>query len=207
MQNAKACKARFLQNGKVQNLLLIFLVLVIGLGVLTRPALAQEELKFEIKGGGEATESQKKIEYQLPYPGILPDHPLYRLKMVRDKIWGFLIRDPLKKSQWSLLMADKRIWASEMLVDKEKFDLAVSTATKAEKYLEQAVNQAYQAEKMGKGEKAFFEKIQRASLKHEEILQGILTKAKEELRPVIEGTLDYPKNANQKILMLLEKEP
>lgn len=186
-------------------LILLLLFLAVCLGIFVRPLSAQEKLEFQVRG--EATKSPERVEYQLPWPGILPDHPLYRLKMVRDRIWGFLIRDPMRKSQWCLLMADKRIWASEMLADKGKFELAVSTATKAEKYLERAVNQAYQAEKMGRGEKASFEKIQRASLKHEEILQGILAKAPEELRPAIEGTLDYAKNANQKILMLLEKGP
>lgn len=93
-----------------------------------------------------------------------------------------------------------------MLVDKGKFDLVVSTTTKAEKYLEMAVNQAYQAEKMGKGDRVFFEKILNASLKHQEMLEEILEKTPEELKSVIEETLGYPKNANQKILELLEEE-
>lgn len=183
-----------MQNLKCKILLL--LVLVIGWGVLARPVLAQEKLEFEIAEGTE-------IEYDLPWPGVLPDHPLYWLKMIRDRIWGFLIRDPLKKSQWCLLMADKRIWAAQLLIDKGKFGLVVSTVTKAEKYLERAVSRAYQAEEMGKGDKIFFEKIAKASLKHEEILQEILDKAPEELKTVIEETLEYPKSAKQKILKLL----
>lgn len=186
-----------MQNLKCKILLL--LVLVIGWGVLARPVLAQEKLEFEITEGTE-------IEYDLPWPGILPDHPLYWLKMIRDRIWGFLIRDPLKKSQWCLLMADKRIWAAQLLIDKGKFGLVVSTATKAEKYLERAVSRAYQAEEMGKGDKIFFEKIAKASLKHEEILQEILDKAPEELKTAIEETLEYPKSAKQKILVLLEEK-
>ena len=183
--------------------LIILLICSFAYLLIIRPTLAQEKLEFEVKG--EAT-TTSEVEYVLPYPGILPDHPLYWLKMIRDRVWGFLIRDPLKKSKWCLLMADKRVWAAQMLVEKGKFDLAVSTATKAEKYLERAVNRAYQAEKMGKRDEVFFEKIFKASLKHEEVLQEILEKMPGELKPVIEKTLEYPRNANQKILMLLEKE-
>lgn len=183
---------------KMQNLLLVLLVLIIGWGIFARPALAQESLEFEV-----AETAGEKVEYSFPYPGILPDHPLYRLKMIRDRIWGFLIRDPLKKAEWCLLMADKRIWAAQMLIEKGKFDLAVSTATKAEKYLERAVSRTYQAETMGKGDKVFFEKIAKACLKHEEVLKEVSQKIPEDLKPVIEKILEYPRNAREKILRLL----
>ncbi len=190
---------------QISNLLLLLLVLVVGWGVFVRSVAADGELEFTVEEGMEATEATEKVEYELPWPGILPDHPLYRLKMLRDRIWGFLIRDPLRKSQWCLLMADKRIWASQMLMEKGKFNLAVTTATKAEKYLERAVGRAFQAEKMGKGNKTFFEKILKASVKHEEMLQDILAKVPDELKPATEDALDYPKRANQKTLILLEE--
>src|SRR3989344_6947435 len=78
-----------------------------------------------------ATESAK-IEYYLAYPGILPDHPLYKLKVLRDKITPLLIQDPLKKADFYLLQSDKGILATAMLVDKNKIDLAQDTAFKAE---------------------------------------------------------------------------
>ena len=177
--------------------ILLSLALIVALGIFVRPALAQETLEVEVK---------EEIEYDLAWPGLLPDHPLYRLKMIRDKIWGFLIRDPLKKSQWCLLMADKRIWAAQLLMEKGKFDLAVSTATKAEKYLERAVDRAYQAKEMGGGDNVFFEKILNASLKHEEILQEIQQNFPEELKSTIEEIREYPKSVNQKMLMLLSEE-
>ena len=34
---------------------------------------------------------QEKIAYNLPYPGLLPDNPLYLAKVVRDRIADFLI--------------------------------------------------------------------------------------------------------------------
>jgi hypothetical protein len=46
-------------------------------------------------------------EYMLPYPGILPDHPLYFIKSLRDKLMEMLISDPIKKGQFYLLQSDK----------------------------------------------------------------------------------------------------
>lgn len=49
------------------------------------------------------------VEYTLPYPGILPTHPLYMIKLLRDKIIEMLITDPLSKSEFYILQADKKL--------------------------------------------------------------------------------------------------
>ncbi len=61
-----------------------------------------------------------KVEYNLPYPGILPDHPLYFLKQLRDKILDFLITDPVKKAEFYILQADKRLSMGIALTDEKK---------------------------------------------------------------------------------------
>ena len=67
-----------------------------------------ENLADEAEEGMESeeatTEAQEEItesvNYQLPYPGrILPDHPLYFLKMIRDRIWLFFTTNSLKKAE------------------------------------------------------------------------------------------------------------
>lgn len=140
----------------------------------------------------EVSEVQEKVEYSLPWPGILPDHPFYFLKVLRDRVWGFLVRDPLKKAEWALLMADKRVWAGQMLVEKGKETLGVSTLTKAEKYLEQALVKAEEAKAQGGNVDSFLGKLGRASLKHEEILGEVLDLVSEESQAVIERMIEYP---------------
>ena len=34
------------------------------------------------------------VDYNLPYPGILPDHPLYPLQKIRDWLLVTFTRDP-----------------------------------------------------------------------------------------------------------------
>ena len=47
-----------------------------------------------------ATESAAtvQIEYYLPYPGVLPDSPLYKLKMVRDRVKLWITRDATRNA-------------------------------------------------------------------------------------------------------------
>ena len=40
----------------------------------------------------------QRVDYELPYPGLLPDSPLYFLKISRDRLIEFMIGDPIKKS-------------------------------------------------------------------------------------------------------------
>ena len=71
-----------------------------------------------------------KVEYYLPYPGILPDSPLYKIKAIRDRVQLVLTFDEVQKAERELLYADKRVGAAWALADGGKADLAVSTATK-----------------------------------------------------------------------------
>lgn len=79
-------------------------------------------------------------EYELPYPGILPDHPFYILKVVRDRIVIFFTKKPQDKVSLYILLADKRLAMGEKLVEKKKEKQAAETISKGEKYLLRAVD-------------------------------------------------------------------
>lgn len=78
--------------------------------------------------------NDQKLNYELPYPGILPDNPLYLVKALRDRLQEFTIRDTIKKAEYYLLLSDKRVSAAQLLVKKGKDKQSVSTLSKAEKY-------------------------------------------------------------------------
>lgn len=130
----------------------------------------------------------QKVEYYLPYPGILPDSPLYKVKALRDRISLWLVTDPGKKAEKELLLADKRIGAAVALLDGGKDELAVSTATKGEKYLEQAVNRVLVMADTGQDVKSLLLILSNATAKHEEMVVGIVGKT-EQGRGVAEKTL------------------
>src|SRR3989304_4320145 len=70
------------------------------------------------------------VEYDLPYPGILPDHPLYFLKLIRDKILILSARNLTKKSELYLLFADKHLSMGQLLRGKGNLDLSTTTFAK-----------------------------------------------------------------------------
>ncbi len=67
------------------------------------------------------------VEYTLPYPGILPDHPLFFLKSWRDKILCTLISNPTRRVEYHQLLADKYLNMGIFLVEKQNKNLAVDT--------------------------------------------------------------------------------
>lgn len=173
---------------------LIVLGLVFSVWVLAVSAVngrhAQAQTAVEAT---EAAEEQQpavatRVDYYLPYPGILPDHPLYWLKMIRDRVRLWLTREPLARAERLLLYADKRLGAGWALIDGEKVDLGVTTLTKAEKYLERAM---VTARSLGEGTEAtrFKEKLDKATAKHKEVLRDLMNKAGDEHKGVMEQML------------------
>ena len=118
-----------------------------------------------------ATESGK-IEYDFAYPGILPDHPAYKIKVLRDKVMERFTSDPEKKISFYLLQGDKGILAASMLVDKNNFALAKETALKAENNLTLINFLLKDSDRKLKPQT--FDKIKTASLKHQEVLRDII---------------------------------
>ncbi len=112
-----------------------------------------------------------KVVYILPYPGILPDNPLYFLKAARDKILDFITRDNLQKAQLYLLLSDKRAAMAILLVKEGKDSLAVSTISKAEKYALKIPQLLQAAKEQGSAASAeFISKVKLSNAKHKEII-------------------------------------
>ncbi len=130
--------------------------------------------------------SQESVDYYLPYPGILPDHPMYWLKMVRDKVQLWLTTKTESKAEKLLLYADKRLGAGWALVEGGKVSLGVTTLTKAEKYLEQAM---MLSSELDESKTEFREKLSKAARKHQEVIMIINEKVGEEQRQVLEQIL------------------
>lgn len=153
-------------------------------------AVEQSLPKEEVAAPSATASVSEKEDYALPYSGLLPDHPLYFLKMARDRIQLWLTRQPLARTKLLLHYADKRIAASLALAEKGKVGLAISTATKAEKYLEQALEAAKLAEVRGEDTKDFYHQFFKATEKHEKVLLGVLSRTPGEAQAAVESVLE-----------------
>jgi len=141
---------------------------------------------------------QPKIEYFLAYPGILPDSPMYKLKMTRDRVWLWLTTDTLKRAELLLLYADKRVGAGKVLIEGNQVPLGISTITKGEKYLESAIEEAGKAKARGRNVGVLGKNIKNASLKYEEILVGLHEKINSDGKSAVNDLLKSLKILQEK---------
>jgi len=91
-------------------------------------------------------------------------------------------------------------------MNRDKSELSVSTLTKAEKYLEEAVSLEKDARKKGSDTKALLPEIAMSILKHRQLLEEILLAAPENAKPVIVKTLDVNKRLFSDIKMSLNSQ-
>lgn len=130
-----------------------------------------------------------RVEYVLPYPGILPDNPLYVLKTFRDKILEIVIGDPIKKAEFYLLQSDKHLNAAVLLLVKDKSDLAAMELVKSDEQLQKSLtklNELVESNRDWPGEVS--EKMTKAIAKRRElfntwmnITQGLMKEKAESL--------------------------
>lgn len=176
---------------------LVFAIAVLGTSVLrtTGPNYAFSGPMSQV--AGESTPSAS-VEYYLPYPGILPDHFLWPLKALRDRLWLFLTRDEAKRADLLLLFADKRVGMANVLIRGGKPELGVETAQKAGQYLEQAFAAQQKAEREEEDAAQFLDRLARSSLKHQEVLEALMTWVPEDARPMLNRAIDYSRRVYEK---------
>lgn len=146
----------------------------------------------------------EKVDYFLVYPGILPDHFLYPVKMIRDRIWLFLTTDYLRRFELLILFGDKRLGAGRALIEGNKVDLGITTITKAEKYLERAQAQLaiVKNKKKEASQSEAKEKIEKSLRKHQEVIEELREKLSDEDKRKLDGA----QQLNQRLRERLQKE-
>jgi len=174
--------------------------------VIATANLAAATIKFAVSPvpSPEASVSSKpQSSYFLAYPGILPDNPLYRFKMVRDRIWEWLTTGSGSRAKLFLLYADKRLGAGKALIDGNKVSLGVSTILKGEKYFERAILEAEKEKKIKRGQLSTFgETLRTAYLKYEEVLLELKEKASPDVKPAIDDLLKFLKSLQEKAAVI-----
>jgi hypothetical protein len=178
-------------------LIVVFSAWSVGRGQLVGKAgaVSEEELNKAKTASVAAAPKAVKIQtsesdYYLPYPGILPDHPLYIFKAVRDQIRLWLTWNAKDNAKLRLMLADKRIGAAEVLAIGGKQKLADDVALRAEQYLKTVV------EKSGSLDDKFKEEVGKAVRKHGEVLVNMKEKANME----VEGVFKTAVEMNQLLL-------
>lgn len=181
----------------LSTVILAFIVLSVSVlrSSAIRPSMAFFSATPKPKLIEDAQEKKIDILYVMPFPGrILPDSPFWPLKALRDRLWMLVTTNPMRKAELSLLFADKRLMSSYELFKLGKSQLALSTLTKAEKYLEEGSVLEKNERQGGLDTKSFLFTLATASLKHREVIEGMLNIVPDDIKPEVIKTEDYSRN-------------
>jgi hypothetical protein len=135
-----------------------------------------------------------RVDYSLPFSGgVLPDSPFWSIKVLRDKLWLFITTDATRRADLQLLFADKRVGSAKILFEQNKPALGVATLEKAEGYLIAASESEKKIRASGGDTKDLLDRLNRASLKHYELIARMYDSAPDEARPLIIRFKEIPK--------------
>ena len=175
-----------------------FLILYLAIGIIS-PFRPQEI-------AAQTNASPTPVDYKLPYPGLLPDHPLYPIKKIRDKILYILNPSPIKKIELNLLFADKKIGMAESLFEREKVELGLETLREGQNDLIIAASQLPILLKNNTLPVGLSDKIELAAKKHREILTNFsITQSDEIIQKKIYEVIKLNDQATQIVSSLKEK--
>lgn len=113
------------------------------------------------------------VDYQLPFPGILPDHPLYTLKKIRDWLLFTFNSNPVKKIELNLLFADKKIGMAQNLVEKKQFSLGLDIILESQTDLLKSAQELPDLSENNLLPVGLPDKIELSTKKHREIINEL----------------------------------
>lgn len=125
-----------------------------------------------------------KSEVNLPYPGILPGHPMYFIKNLRDKFTIFIVRNPVDRARVLLFHSRKQLAIAMAL--KEGGDRKTALKTSWEYFKESITTQVDKKE-----ERITLALNQLSTLREREtnFIEPDLVQEKEKVRALILGKI------------------
>lgn len=178
---------------------------------LATPSLAQEKQRAGVMTPvstiAVVSVTPPPVGYVLPYPGILPDHPLYILKVGRDRLVLFFTRDPLEKIKIKHHLADKRLMMGKTLIEKGKIDLGATTISKGEKYLLDAIADARLVSTHNpQFDRSMFDRLLGATMKHQEVIATLFSQTALNQRSELELSVQLAQEANKEISQVKQEK-
>jgi hypothetical protein len=174
----------------MKRILFVFTIMVVWMFALNSSVFAQTQ---------EAVVPQK-VEYVLPYPGILSDNPLYVLKNLRDKIMEMLIVDPSKKAEFYILQSDKDFNAGIFLQAKGKTAPAITTLTRGNTYTGNSISIAASQKLLGKPLPVYtLDRLQKSIAKHQEVVVDMISSVPDDQKRNFETILTTVKKFTEDV--------
>lgn len=130
--------------------------------------------------------------------GILPTSPLYPLEQVFEKLGVFITFTSTAKAERLFLHSEERFAEAEALLAMGEIELAGKTLVAYEEKVAASLEKVEEAEADGQDTASVREKVQKATAKHQEVLQRVYEKVPEEAKPAIERALENSRKGHEK---------
>jgi len=134
-----------------------------------------------------------EISYQLPSVEMRQDNIFWSLQALKDKVWVDSSANNVIESERLLNLADNRLVNAKSFIKEGRFEEGVTALTKAEKYLEGSYDVLLNVDSSTSNYSDLFVTFVTATLKHREVIEGIMAEIPEDARPVVTRALDIPK--------------
>ncbi|MBI5449208.1 hypothetical protein HY948_02715 [Candidatus Gottesmanbacteria bacterium] len=146
--------------------------------------------------------------FPLAQMDILPDHPLYPVTVLRDRLMLRLIFDPARRIEYYLILSDRGVHASKALFEKGNIRLAKETVLKAEHYFTLLVTDYKWAVWRHTPISAELDmEIQRAVVRHRDIFQNMLDSVSPGDAAVFQLVIDFTTRNEQELLSVRQTNP
>lgn len=141
--------------------------------------------------------------YSLADPGMLPTHPLYPLKMITARLRLITTFNPERRARLLLDYSNLRMSAADKLIRQGEIALAISTATKGQNYIWQAINHSNAIP--ASLQSAWYTSLEQSLLKHEEVLEKIRLVATDNSRHQADKLIEQLATFRQQVINLSGK--
>lgn len=146
---------------------------------------------------------EQNAVYQLPYSGMLPDHPFYFVKQIRDGMMEISTRDSIKKAQLYLLMSDKKASAAISLAQKGKHQAALDTLQTAEELFSEIPPLLTQSKQQGVSPTTdFLDTLAQSNEKHKQVITDVMKEIPEGDIAQIKNVLELNKKSAESLKKL-----
>lgn len=125
----------------------------------------------------------------LPKPGLLPNHPLYGLKLAWETVLSVTAFSGEAKAERAILVAEQRLSEALELQKQGRTQIVSDTITRYEERLEEARDRATSIES-SVVRKRVLDRVKVSTINAVSVLQEVLSNAPESAKPALQRALD-----------------
>lgn len=145
------------------------------------------------------------VSYQAPSVTLLPNHPLYKLQLIWDRLSILTTSNPYTKAKKYASLADRELTAADKIMGVNDV-LALHTAFRGEHYMTLFVNTLKGAAyTTGSLDTTVTKRAHDAFPYHQQLIQGMIGKTSGDTQENLRNILEFSQRNDQE-LSLLEQE-